>query len=209
MKILIADDHQVVREGVKRLLSESGDVSAIGEAENAQEVVKHLSEQKWDVLVLDLKFEGTSGLQILKEAKMIDPKLPVLIFSMYPEDQVAVQAIKSGASGYVTKSAPSHELLAAIREVSMGSMHISAALAKELAASLREGGSHAPHELLSNREYEIFELIADGKTVGEIARMLYLSVKTVSTHRTHILQKMKLSNNAELMKYYHEHIGVK
>lgn len=201
MRVLLADDHKLFRDGVKRILIEQTDVTAIGEAGNSQEVLDMVREKHWDVVVLDIKLPGRSGLDVLKELRLSNPKLPVLMLSMYPEDQFAVRVLKAGASGYLTKTSAARELVSAIRQVARGRKYVSAAVAKILAEAISNQSEHQPHELLSNREYEIFRLIASSKTVGQIARELALSVKTVSTHRAHILEKMKLKNNAEIVQY--------
>lgn len=201
MRILLADDHKLFRDGIKRILTEQADVTGIGEAGNSQEVLDMVREKHWDVIVLDIKLPGRSGLDVLKELRLNNPKLPVLILSMYPEDQFAVRVLKAGASGYLTKTSAARELVSAIRQVARGRKYVSAAVAKMLADAISNQSEHQPHEFLSNREYEIFRLLASSKTVSQIARELALSVKTVSTHRAHIMEKMKLKNNAEIIRY--------
>lgn len=205
MDVLIADDHQLIREGIKYMLSEAPEIGTIGEAKNAVEIFEQIEKQPWDVLVLDINLPGRSGLDVLKELRAKHPKLPVLILSMYPEDQFAVRVIKAGAAGYLTKSSAAKELVDALRKIASGGKYINAAVAEKLAEAVDDGISSTPHERLSDREFEIFKLIGSGKTVGEIAELLNRSVKTISTHRTHILEKMNLHNNADIMQYVLEH----
>ncbi|MBX2992520.1 MAG: response regulator transcription factor [Bacteroidetes bacterium] len=205
MDVLIADDHQLIREGIKYMLSEAPEVGVIGEARNAEEILAQIAGHPWDVLVLDINLPGRSGLDVLKEIRVKHPKLPVLILSMYPEDQFAVRVIKAGAAGYLTKSSAAKELVDALRKIASGGKYINEAVAEKLAEAVDAGISATPHERLSDREFEIFKLIGSGKTVGEIAELLKRSVKTISTHRTHILEKMNLHNNADIMQYVIEH----
>lgn len=205
MDVLIADDHQLIREGIKYMLSEAPEIGAIGEAKNAAEIFEQIEMRPWDVLVLDINLPGRSGLDVLKELRAKNPKLPVLILSMYPEDQFAVRVIKAGAAGYLTKSSAAKELVDALRKIASGGKYINAAVAEKLAEAVDDGIVSTPHERLSDREFEIFKLIGSGKTVGEIAELLNRSVKTISTHRTHILEKMNLHNNADIMQYVFEH----
>lgn len=201
IKILIADDHPIVREGFKQVLSDTTDMLVADEAGNGQEVLNLIRNNKYDVILLDISMPGRSGLEILKELRSEYPKLPVLIVSIYPEEQYAVRAFRAGASGYLTKASAPHELIEAIRKISKGGRYISSSLAEKLTYYLDIDAARPPHELLSDREYQVMLLIASGKTVTEIARELYLSVKTISTYRTHILEKMKMKNNAEITLY--------
>ncbi|HEU19262.1 MAG TPA: response regulator transcription factor [Deltaproteobacteria bacterium] len=201
IKILIADDHPIVREGFKQVLSETTDMLVADEAGNGQEVLNLIRNNKYDVILLDISMPGRSGLEILKELRNEYPKLPVLIVSIYPEEQYAVRAFRAGASGYLTKASAPHELIAAIRKISKGGRYISSSLAEKLTYYLDIDAAKPPHELLSDREYQVMLLIASGKTVTEIGRELCLSVKTISTYRTHILEKMKMKNNAEITLY--------
>lgn len=205
MDVLIADDHQLIREGIKYMLSEAPEIGTIGEAKNAAEIFEQIETRPWDVLVLDINLPGRSGLDVLKELRAKHPRLPVLILSMYPEDQFAVRVIKAGAAGYLTKSSAAKELVDALRKIASGGKYINAAVAEKLAEAVDDGIVSTPHERLSDREFEIFKLIGSGKTVGEIAELLNRSVKTISTHRTHILEKMNLHNNADIMQYVFEH----
>jgi two-component system, NarL family, invasion response regulator UvrY len=200
IKILVADDHAVVRRGLNQIVAERPDMRVCGEARDAREVLALLRKGEWDVLVLDINMPDQSGLEVLGEVKRQRPELPVLILSMHPEEQFAVRALKSGASGYLTKESAPEELVAAIHKVHGGGKYVSPSLAEKLAFAL-ERGADAPHEALSDREYQVLCLIASGKTVGEIAEGLYLSVKTVSTYRARVLEKMGMKTNAELTRY--------
>ncbi len=201
IKILIADDHPIVREGFKQVLSETTDMLVADEAGNGQEVLNLIRNNTYDLILLDISMPGRSGLEILKELRSEYPKLPVLIVSIYPEEQYAIRAFRAGASGYLTKASAPHELIAAIRKISKGGRYISSSLAEKLTYYLDIDAVKPPHELLSDREYQVMLLIASGKTVTEIARELCLSVKTISTYRTHILEKMRMKNNAEITLY--------
>jgi DNA-binding NarL/FixJ family response regulator len=200
-KILIVDDHDVVREGVKKILDEQPGPITFGEASTASEVLRLVREQDWDIVVLDLTLGERSGLEALKELKQIRPRLPVLILSMHSEEQYARRAFKAGAAGYITKGSPREELVKAINKVIGGGVYISPALAERLAIDLGSDTERAPHEALSDREFEVMRLIASGKTVGEIAEMLSLSDKTISTYRARILEKMGMRTSAELTHY--------
>ena len=201
IKILIADDHPIVRAGFKQVLSDTPDMLVADEAGNGQEVLNLIGKKDYDLVLLDISMPGRSGLEILKDLKSEKPKLPVLILSIYPEEQYAVRALRAGASGYMTKASAANELIAAIRKISAGGKYISASLAEKLAFYLDGDATRPPHETLSDREYQVMLMIASGKTVTEIADELCLSVKTISTYRTHILEKMKMKNNAEITLY--------
>jgi len=200
-KILIVDDHEVVRDGVKRLFDEHSLKVNFGEASTAPEAVKLVREQDWDVVVLDLSLGGRNGLEVLKELKGLRPRLAVLVLSMHSEEQYARRAFKAGAAGYITKDSPRSELFQAINKVSKGGRYISPALAEKLILDLEQGADRPSHEMLSNREFEVMSLIASGKTVGEIADLLSLSDRTISTYRAHILEKMGMKTNAELTHF--------
>jgi DNA-binding NarL/FixJ family response regulator len=200
-KILIVDDHEVVREGVKKILDEQPGAATFGEASTAPEAIRLVREQDWDVVVLDLSVGDRGGVEVLKELKQIRPRLPVLILSMHSEEQYARRAFKAGAAGYITKGSPREELVKAINKVIEGGVYISPALAERLAIDLGSDTERAPHEALSDREFEVMRLIASGKTVGEIAGMLNLSDSTISTYRARVLEKMGMKNNAELTHY--------
>ncbi|HPC02948.1 MAG TPA: response regulator transcription factor [Syntrophales bacterium] len=201
IRILIADDHPIVRAGFKQVLSETPDMQVTDEAGNGQEAMACVRKKKLDVVLLDISMPGRSGLEVLKELKDEKPKLPVLILSMYPEEQYAIRALRAGASGYLTKASAPNELISAIRKVAEGGKYVSATLGERLTEFLGSDMTRPPHELLSDREYQVMLMIASGKTVSSIAEDLCLSVKTISTYRTHILEKMRMKNNAEITFY--------
>jgi DNA-binding NarL/FixJ family response regulator len=200
-RLLLIDDHEVVREGVKRILGEQPGAFAFGEASNTVTALRLVLEQDWDLAVLDLSLDGRGGLDLLNELKRLRPRLPVLILSVHSEEQYAKRAFKAGASGYVTKDSPRDELATAIQRVLCGGRYVSRSLAETLIDDMAQGTDGPPHECLSGREFEVMRLIASGKTVGEIAELLSLSDKTISTYRARILEKMDLKNNAELTHY--------
>ncbi len=201
IKILIADDHPIVRQGFKQVLSETADLVVADEAGNGQEVLALVARKDYDVILLDISMPGKNGLEVLKELRITNTKIPVLILSIYPEEQYAIRALKAGASGYLTKASAPEELISAIRKVSRGGKYISSSLAEKIAYELDGDAEKAPHDTLSDREYQILLMIASGKTVSDIADEMCLSVKTVSTYRSRILEKMKMKNNAELTTY--------
>ncbi len=201
IKILVADDHAVVREGLKQILSETPDMVVAAEAGSAQEVLNKVWEDSYDVVLLDISMPGRGGLDVLKQLKDEKPGLPVLILSIYPEEQYAVRALKAGASGYLTKESAPDELIAAIRKVSQGGKYVSASLAEKLAFDMEIDSKKPPHEMLSDREYQVMCMIAKGNTIKEIACELSLSVKTISTYRSRIIDKMRMKGNAELTHY--------
>ncbi len=201
MRILIADDHAVVRRGLRQILAEAFKRSVFGEATNSREVLECVWKEPWDIVILDLTMPGRSGLEVLKEIKRERPKLPVLILSMHPEDQFAVRLLKAGASGYMTKESVADELVGAVKKAIAGGRYVSITLAEKLASLIAHDVQVAPHENLSDREFLILRLIASGKTVSMIAADLHLSVKTVSTYRARLLEKMGMSNNSELVQY--------
>jgi DNA-binding NarL/FixJ family response regulator len=205
MKILLTDDHTVVRHGLKQILAEEFKRAIFGEARNAQEALDLVWKEHWDVVVLDITMPGRSGLEVLREIKKSKPRVPVLVLSMHPENQFAVRVLKRGASGYMTKESAADELVGAIKKVLAGGRYVSNSLAEKLATYLAADTPKAPQELLSDREFQVLRLIASGKIVSEIAKELSLSVKTISTYRTRILEKMRLRNNAELMHYAMQH----
>lgn len=201
IKILIADDHAIFRHGLRQILEENPDMFVGGEASNGQDVLDQVWRSDFDLLLLDINMPGMSGLEALKQLKTQKPKLKVLVLSMYPEEQYAIRALKAGASGYITKASASEELIEAIRKVSQGGKYVSASLAEKLLFDFEADADRPLHELLSDREYEVLCMIASGKTVSHIAEELCLSVKTVSTYRVRILEKMRMKNNAELTNY--------
>ena len=201
INILIADDHSVVRAGLKQIISGRKDMVVLDEAVNGAQALDKLSKQNFTIAVLDISMPVKNGLDTLKEIKREHPNFPVLILSMYPEDQYAIRVFRAGADGYLTKESAPEELVNAILTVSKGKKYISASMAERLAVQLSFSSDKPLHETLSDREYQILCMIASGKTVGQIAEELFLSVKTVSTYRGRILEKMHLKNNAELTSY--------
>ncbi|HEY6950865.1 MAG TPA: response regulator transcription factor [Bacteroidota bacterium] len=201
IRLLMADDHTVVRQGLKRILSEHSDISIVGEASSAEETLNLVQTTSADVLILDISLPGKSGLDILKDLKMYQPRLQILMLSMHPEMQFAVRALRLGGAGYLTKDAPPDELIRAIRKVSTGGKYISSSLADQLATLTEVNVERPLHEKLSDREFQVLRLIAQGKTLSEIAQQLALSTKTVSTYRARILDKMSLNSNAEITRY--------
>ena len=200
-KILLTDDHAVVRQGLKLILADHFKRAVFGEARNAQEAYALVKKEKWDVAVLDVTLPGRSGLEALKDMKRLRPKMPVLILSMHPEDQFAVRMLKAGASGYLTKESAGDELVGAIEKVIRGQRYISPSLAERMASYLHLDVQKAPHERLSDREFLVMRMIASGRAVSQIAKELSLSVKTISTYRSRILEKTAMRNNAELTHY--------
>ena len=205
IRILIADDHTLVREGFKQILSDLPDMAVTDEASNGKEVLDKIRESDFDVVLLDISMPGQSGLDILKQIKLLRPRLPVLILSMYSEEQYAIRTMRAGAAGYLTKDSVPDELIEALRTVSLGKKYITFSLAEKLAFELNADTKRLPHEGLSDREYQVMCMIASGKAVSQIAREISLSVKTISTHRARILKKMKMKNNAELTHYAIKH----
>ena len=201
MRILITEDHAVVRQGLRLILADHFKKAVFGEARNATEALARVWKEKWDVVVLDITLPGRSGLEVLKEIKRWRPTLPVLVLSMHPEDQFAVRLLKAGASGYLTKESAGEELAGAIRKVVAGGRYISPSLAERMASYLTIDFRKAPHERLSDREFLILRMIGSGKQVSQIAKELSISVSTVSTYRARILEKMDMKNNAELTHY--------
>ncbi len=205
IKILIADDHAIVREGLKQILAETADMLVAGEATNGREVLERVRKEDFDLVLLDIAMPGKDGLETLKELKLEKPKLPVLVLSIYPEEQYAVRLLKAGAAGYLTKESAPEELIAAIRKVSQKGKYISASLAEKLAFYLEADVEKPIHEMLSDREHKVMLLIASGKTVTEIADEMCLSIKTISTYRVRALNKMGLKNNSEFTYYALKH----
>jgi two-component system, NarL family, invasion response regulator UvrY len=201
LQILMADDHALIRKGLKQVLADAFPNSQIGEASNAREALTMAAMQPWDALLLDITMPGQSGLDVLKQFKQMHPKTPVLVLSMHPEDQYAMRALKAGASGYLTKNTASELVAAALRKVLSGGTYISQTLAEDLAHRLSDPVAPAPYQTLSDREYQIMSLLASGKSVKEISFELGLSVKTVSTYRTRLLKKLRLTTTAELIRY--------
>jgi len=201
MKVLIADDHAVFRRGLKETLSEAFSHIVFGEARTGHETLELARRQSWDVIILDISMPGRSGLEILDDLRRALPKIPVLLLTMHPEQQFARRALKAGAAGYLTKDSVPDELKEAIKKILAGGRYVSATLAETLAVDLRRGSELPLHELLSDREFQVLRMIASGKSVKEVADELSLSVKTVSTYRSRILEKTGMKTNADLIRY--------
>jgi len=201
MRILIADDHALLRRGLKEILVREIEDAVCGEAENAQQLLAQIQNQDWDVVILDVTMPGRSGLDALRDIRALRPKLPVLVLSMHPEDQYGKRILKAGASGYMNKDSAPEELIKAIRKVRSGGRYVSAALAEKLALDLGVDTERPTHEILSGREFEVLRMLASGKTVSQIAEDLHLSATTVSTYRARILEKTRMTTTAELMHY--------
>jgi len=205
IEILLADDHAIIRDGLRQIIADTDDLTVAGEAVNGSEVLARVRERNWDILVLDISMPGKSGLELIKQIKIERPKLPILIFSMHDEEQYALRALRAGAAGYLTKDSDARQLLTVIRKVAGGGVYLSPAMAERMARELMPATEAPPHTLLSDREYQIFELIVLGHSLTNIAERLCLSVKTVSTHKSNILQKMNMTNQAELIRYAIHH----
>jgi len=201
IKVLLADDHTIIRDGLKQILADTEDLVVLGEAANGNDVMHLIRGQNWGVLVLDISMPGRSGLDLIRMIKDEKPSLPILILSMHHEEQYALRAIHAGASGYVTKESDSDLLVTAIRRVAAGGVYISEKVAELMVRDIRPAMAPLPHTLLSDREYQVFNMLVMGKGLTEIGAELSLSVKTISTHKTHILQKMNMTNAAELIRY--------
>jgi two-component system invasion response regulator UvrY len=201
IRILIVDDHAILRHGLRSMLSDEFHGAAFGEASDAHQALEQLRKKAWDVALLDITLPGKSGLELLKELKIEWPKLPVLILSGQPEDQFAVRVLKAGAGGYLTKESAPEELAKAIKKIVAGGRYVSPALAEKLALEVKMDSTRLPHETLSDREYEVMSHIASGQTVTEIAKELSLSAKTISTYRTRVLEKLGVKNSAKIVQY--------
>jgi DNA-binding NarL/FixJ family response regulator len=201
IRVFIADDHAIVRAGLKQILAEERDISVVGEAETGLDAIKLFRKSRCNVLLLDISLPDRNGIEVLKQIKDDKPELAVLMLSMHREDQYAIRSLKAGASGYLTKQSAPRELVGAIRQVAAGQRYVSAQLAQVLAAQIGEDHEKPAHEGLSDREYQTLMMIASGKTVSEIAKELSLSVKTISEYRSRLLAKMKLKTSAELTHY--------
>ena len=205
IRVLIADDHSIVRQGLRQILSETEDLAVSGEAANGVEALQQLRQDSYDVVLMDVSMPDRNGIDALKLIRKEFPRLPVLMLSMYPEEQYAIRALKAGAAGYLNKQSAPEQLVTAIRQVASGKKYVSASLAEELANAITDDDDRPLHERLSDREYQTLCLIASGKTLTQIGEELNLSVKTVSVYRARLLEKMRLSNNAELTHYGLKH----
>ena len=201
LRILIADDHSVVRKGLKQILLEEFPTAHIEDVPDAEEMIKKIMDANWDVVVSDMSMPGRSGLDALQQIKQIYPDLPVLILSIHPEEHYALRVLKAGASGYLSKGSASDELVKAVQTVLLGKKYISASVAEKLASSFSTDSAKQAHELLSDREFDVMKLLATGKSVSDIADILSLSVTTISTYRARIMTKMNLKTNSDLTKY--------
>jgi DNA-binding NarL/FixJ family response regulator len=201
LNILIAEDYPLFRLGVKELLTDGLEGVTVGECDNAQDLFELVRRKKWDVLILDITIPGTTGTDALKHVKKACPTLPVIVLTMYPEDQYAVRMFKAGADAYLTKASAPEELVTAVKKVVAGGRYVNQSLGEKLVHMLRQGHEEQPQTLLSDREYEVMRLLASGKTVSEVAKHLHLGTTTISTYRSRILEKLRLKNNAELMRY--------
>jgi DNA-binding NarL/FixJ family response regulator len=198
IRLLVADDHEIVRRGLRQIVAEAQDLTVAGEAATAEEVLLRVGERSWDAVILDLSLPGGNGLDLLAEVR---PDLPVLILTIHSEEQYAIRALRAGAAGYLTKESAPEQLVEAVRKVVRGGKYVSPAVAERLAYNLGRDPDRPLHETLSDREYEVLRMVASGQTVSEVAEALALSVKTVSTYRTRILEKMGMKTNAELTHY--------
>jgi len=205
MNVLIADDHEIVRRGLREILADDFPKLGVVEARDGQETLEAARKQTLDVILLDIKLPGRSGLEILEELKRLQPKTPVVIVSAFPEEEYALRAFRMGAAAYVSKEGASDELLAAVRKALAGGRYVTPTLAEKMAAALSGEATAAPHEILSNRELEVLRLIAAGRTIKEIAAELHLSEKTIGTYRLRVSKKMNLSTNVELTRYALQH----
>lgn len=205
IRVLIADDHAIVRKGLRQVLEEAPDMEVAGEATNGLEALEQIRNHEWSVAVLDMSMPGRSGIELIKLAKAEKPKLPILILTMHSEDQYAVRALQAGASGYLTKESAPEQLVHAIRKVAAGGVYVSTSTAEKLAQNLMPSREVLPHTLLSNREFEVFKMLTSGMSLSDAADKLSLSVKTISTHKTHILEKMHCANQTELVRYAIKH----
>jgi DNA-binding NarL/FixJ family response regulator len=205
IKVLIADDHTIVRDGLRRLVDAESDMAVAGEAQNGNEVLEMVRHAPVDVVLLDISMPGRNGLETLKELKRQHPSIAAIILSMHPKDQYAVRVLRAGASGYITKESAPEELIQAIRKAFAGEKFISPDVAELLADYIERGETGEPHRVLSDREFEVFRKIAQGKTVTQISKELFLSVKTVSTYRTRVVEKTGLTTNAAIVQYCRDH----
>lgn len=204
-QVLVADDHAIIRDGMRKILADTDDMEMVGEAANGHEVMDLIRQRDWDLVVLDLSMPGRSGVELIKLIKTERPKCPILIFSMHPEEQYALRALRAGASGYLSKEGDSDLILPALRKVASGGVYISTNVAELLASDVTPHFQEAPHKKLSDREFQVFDRIVQGVSLTDIAHELSLSIKTVSTHKSHILNKMNMRSHVDLLRYALEH----
>ncbi|MCC6880163.1 MAG: response regulator transcription factor [Rhodocyclaceae bacterium] len=205
IRILLADDHAIIRDGLRQIFAETGDLQVAGEAASGHEVLARVREADWDILLLDLSMPGKSGLELIKQIKTEKPRLPILVLSMHEPEQYAQRALRAGAAGYLNKDSDAPQLIEVVRKVARGGVFVGPEVAEQMARGLMPDAERLPHSLLSDREFQVFRLIAGGIAITDIARQLSLSVKTVSTHKTRIMQKMNLANHTELVRYALDH----
>jgi two-component system invasion response regulator UvrY len=205
IRILLADDHAIIRDGLRQIFAETGDLQVAGEAASGHEVLARVREADWDILLLDLSMPGKSGLELIKQIKAEKPRLPILVLSMHEPEQYAQRALRAGAAGYLNKDSDAPQLIEVVRKVARGGVFVGPEVAEQMARGLMPDAERLPHSLLSDREFQVFRLIAGGIAITDIARQLSLSVKTVSTHKTRIMQKMNLANHTELVRYALDH----
>ena len=204
-QVLVADDHAIIRDGMRKILADTDDMEMVGEAANGHEVMDLIRQRDWDLVVLDLSMPGRSGVELIKLIKAERPKCPILIFSMHPEEQYALRALRAGASGYLSKEGDSDLILPALRKVASGGVYISSNVAELLASDVTPHFQETPHKKLSDREFQVFDRIVQGVSLTDIAHELSLSIKTVSTHKSHILNKMNMRSHVDLLRYALEH----
>ncbi len=205
IRILLADDHAIIRDGLKQIFADTADLQVGGEAASGHEVLAKVREGDWDILLLDMSMPGKSGLELIKQIKAEKPRLPILVLSMHEPEQYALRALRAGAAGYLNKDSDARHLIEVVRKIARGGIFVSPEVAEQMARGIMPDAERLPHTLLSDREYQVFRLIASGVAVTEIAHRLSLSVKTVSTHKTRIMQKMDLANHTELVRYALSH----
>lgn len=201
LRVLIADDHPIMREGIKRIIDECGDIEILGEASNGNEVLTMLDTETFDQVILDLSMPGRSGIELIRQIRKQNPSVPILVLTMYSEAEYALRAIRAGAQGYLNKDCAYLQLIQAIRKLASGHPYISSEVAEQLVASLCLRQNDLPHQALSDREFQVFTLLVEGKTLSEVAQQLYLSIKTVSTHKTNLMTKMRIHTFSELIQY--------
>ena len=204
-QVLVADDHAIIRDGMRKILADTDDMEMVGEAANGHEVMDLIRQRDWDLVVLDLSMPGRSGVELIKLIKAERPKCPILIFSMHPEEQYALRALRAGASGYLSKEGDSDLILPALRKVASGGVYISTNVAELLASNVTPHFQETPHKKLSDREFQVFDRIVQGVSLTDIAHELSLSIKTVSTHKSHILNNMNMRSHVDLLRYALEH----